>query len=92
MRTLTTEIGSSVTNILKISPCFWDGVDGEGGGVARMKEMRRGSRRRLGEDEAASTIGPGLGKQTLPPTTAPASLEEEEDDHHHHHSCTGEAE
>jgi len=66
----------------KISPCFRDEEEAatkEAGGLGRRKHIRRGRRRTLGEDEAASTTGPRPGKQT-PATSSTARLEEDDDD------------
>ena len=89
MSTLTTEIGLSVTNI-KISPCFGVEEEEEVGGLGRRKQIQRGSGRWLREDKAASTIGPGPGKQT-PAISSTARLEEEEEDEQQH-PCAGETE
>jgi len=75
----------------KISPCFRDEEEAatkEAGGLGRRKHIRRGTRRKFGEDEATSTTGPRPGKQT-PATSSTARLEEEEDDNEQHHLCTG---
>jgi hypothetical protein len=79
---------------LKISPCFGDGEEAamkQAGGLGRRKQIRRGRRPTLGEDEAASTIGPRPGIQT-PPTSSTAHLEEEEVDDEQQHPCAGEIE
>lgn len=78
----------------KISPCFWDREEAatkEASGLGRRKHIRRGTRRKFGEDEATSTTGPRLGKQT-PATSSTAHLEEEDDDDEQQHPCADETE
>jgi len=59
--------------------------------LGRRKQIQRGRRRKLGEDEATSTIGPCPGKQTTA-TSSTARLLEEKVDDEQQHSCTGEIE
>jgi hypothetical protein len=56
----------------KISPWFGDGEEAamkQAGGLGRRKQIWRGRRPMLGEDKAASTIGPRLGKHHQPATS-----------------------